>query len=68
MSNRRYGDPILTARLPRWQIVGLKVMAEETGRTVSEIIREHVAAYLAENGITESLTKIAGQIEMDFDE
>ncbi len=57
---------ILTARLPRWQIDGLRRMSDQTNWTVSAILRELVSGYLADHGITEATAKpIDGQCKMD---
>ena len=61
-----YGDPILTVRMPAWQITGLKLVARKENSTPSELIRDMVAAILAENGITEKGIKVIdGQIRLD---
>lgn len=63
---QKYGDPIMTLRLPTWMISGIKLVARKEGTTVSEIIRDMVAAVLAENGITErGMQVIEGQIKLD---
>ena len=66
MRKERYGDPILTIRMPAWQISGLKLVARKEKTTPSALIRDIVAAVLHENGITEKgMEVIKGQISMD---
>ena len=67
MQKNYYGDPVLTLRMPAWQITGLKLVARKENTTPSELIRDMVAAILAENGITEAGMKvIEGQIKLDI--
>lgn len=66
MAKTYEGSPILCMRLSGWQISGLKKLAREQGITVSDILREYVAAYLARNGITErGMQEIEGQMKLD---
>lgn len=52
MYKKEYGDPVVTVRMPKWQIAGLKLVARKEHTTPSELIRDMVAAVLYENGIT----------------
>ena len=53
MSNKQWGDPVITLRLPAWQIAGLKRIAADSNSTVSALIREQIDTLLYVNGITE---------------
>lgn len=46
-------DPVLTLRIPTWQISGLKRIAADTNSTVSALVREQIETLLYVNGITE---------------
>ena len=52
MAKDFYGDPILTLRLPPWQLIGLKNLAVKQNTTASAILRDLILAYLTTNGIT----------------
>ena len=66
MGEKYWGDPIMSVRLPSWMISGIKLVARKEKTTASELIRDMVAAVLAENGITEKGMKvIEGQIKTD---
>ena len=65
MASKQWGDPVITLRIPKWQIAGLKILAKRTGHTVSFLIREQIEAVLALYDITESTINpdpIPGQI------
>ena len=57
MRNEPYGDPVLTLRLPAWQINGLKQVAKTEDTTVSALIREMVTTLLKEHGVTSEPVK-----------
>ena len=46
-------DPVLTLRIPAWQIAGLKRIAADTNSTVSALVREQIETLLYVNGIIE---------------
>lgn len=63
MANKQWGDSVLTLRIPKWQIAGLKKVAADHQTTVSALIREHINSILYVNGITiESEQPLDGQI------
>ena len=60
------GKPIMTLRMSKWQISGLKYCARKEGTTVSAIIRDLIDAYLAKNGIhAGNYEKLEGQLTAD---
>ena len=61
----KYGDPIMSLRMPADQIAGLKIAAERDGIPVSGIIRELVYRYLKENGITGKIKQLEGQTTIE---
>ena len=65
MASKQWGDPVITLRIPKWQIAGLKMIARKTGHTVSFLIRDQIEAVLSLYDITEqsiSTEPIPGQI------
>ena len=62
--SKQWGDPVITLRIPKWQIAGLKKLAAENGTSVSALIREQIESVLYINGITAAPTPsvIEGQI------
>ena len=66
MYKKSYGDPVMTVRLPAWQIAGLKIVAREENTTSSELIRSYVAALLRDHGITGAETQpVEGQCTLN---
>lgn len=51
MPKKQWGDPVITLRIPAWQISGLKMLAKRTGTSVSALIREQIDSVLWINGI-----------------
>lgn len=64
MAKKQWGDPVITLRIPAWQIAGLKRVAADTNSTVSALIREQIDTLLYVNGITDGKTAptLDGQI------
>ena len=63
MASKQWGDPVLTLRLPAWQISGLKKIASEHQTSVSALIRDQIDALLYVNNITaEAERPLDGQI------
>ena len=64
------GRPILTMRLPAWQIAALKIKARENETDVSTLLRDLIDGYLRHVGMSEASTEILdGQIKFeDLDE
>ena len=56
MAKKQWGDPVITLRIPSWQIAGLKRVAADTNSTVSALIREQIDTLLYVNGITDGKT------------
>ena len=60
------GRPILTLRLPRWQIAALRLKAQENETDVSTLLRDLIDGYLRHVGMSEASTEILdGQIKCD---
>lgn len=63
---RYRGSPILSMRLPEWQIKALKIKAAENETDVSTLIRELIDGYLRHVGMSEASVEILdGQIKCD---
>lgn len=63
---RYRGSPILSMRLPEWQIKALKIKAAENETDVSTLIRELIDGYLQHVGMSEASVEILdGQIKCD---
>lgn len=63
MPEKYRGNPIMTLRLPSWQVAGLKWLANNRQTSVSTLIRTMIENLLEENGITEGFpSEIPGQI------
>ena len=57
------GTPIITLRIPSWQITGLKILAQKKNSTVSDILREYIDSVLWANNIRpDSPAQLPGQI------
>lgn len=67
---RYRGSPILSMRLPEWQIKALKIKAAENETDVSTLLRDLIDGYLRHVGMSEASTEILdGQIKLeDLDE
>lgn len=58
-----WGRPTMNFRLDPWQKRGLEYLANKAGITASDLLREMVAKYLAENSIGPDVNQpIDGQI------
>ena len=66
MAKKQWGDPVITLRIPAWQIAGLKRVAADTNSTVSALIREQIDTLLYVNGITEGKNEpiLDGQVSV----
>ena len=66
MSNKQWGDPVITLRLPAWQIAGLKRIAADSNSTVSALIREQIDTLLYVNGFSAGNTAstLDGQVSV----
>lgn len=62
MTKKHRGNPVLTLRLPAWQIAGLKTIARESQTTVSQLLREQVDSLMWANNIVPSPIPLPGQI------
>ena len=62
---KRYGDPVLTLRVPRETIAGLKISARRRGETTSQVIRDLVNEHLREEGISVPREELPGQMHID---
>ena len=61
--SKHWGDPVITLRIPAWQVSGLKIVAKNANTTVSALIREQIESILWANGIAApSAQQIDGQI------
>ena len=53
MARKYYGEPVISLRLPQWQISGLKLIARKENDSVSAVLRDMIAVLLQQYGITE---------------
>ena len=61
MTAKRYGDPVLTLRMPRAVINALKIEAAKQGCTVSDILRELAEEELTSKGYRFTDETLEGQ-------
>lgn len=63
MPSKHWGKPIITLRLPQWQITALKMIAHRNECTVSDLLHELIDAYLSQvEDIPRPTDAIPGQI------
>ena len=62
---KQYGDPVITVRMPKNMVTGLKLMADKRGTTASEIIRNLISDELKSWGITQTAEPIPGQMKLE---
>ena len=58
------GRPIITLRLPREYIAGLKILAREEGTTVSDLLRDLIKGELDAHHISVEPKPLEGQIRV----
>lgn len=62
MTSKRYGDPVLTLRIPKESLAALKLLAARESTSVSGILRALIDQRLKESGITPAPVPVDGQI------